>query len=67
MAHQLWLVMCPACGRMETNAVPPGGTDFSPSVECIKCGSACDANVGRFVLHPIRRKKPEPIDLLSVD
>lgn len=67
MAHQLWLVRCPVCQKMETGAVPPGGVDFSPFVNCCKCGAACNAEVGRFVIHPIRVKKQEPIDLLKVD
>lgn len=67
MAHQFWLVRCPVCELLETGAVPPGGVDYSPFVECIKCGAKCDASVGRFVLHPIRVKKEEEVDLLSVD
>lgn len=67
MAHQFWLVRCPVCLKYETGADPPGSVEFSPTVQCVKCGAPCDASEGRFVLHPIRLTRPEPIDLLSVD
>ena len=65
--RQFWMVYCKKCNKAVTGAVPPGGIDFIPVVQCVTCNASLDANVGRFVLHPIRLRKQEPVDLLRID
>lgn len=63
---KLWLVWCSSCGRSSTAATPPNHVDFVKEVQCVLCNRVLDAKKGRFVIRPIRVRKPEPIDLLEV-
>ena len=65
--RQFWMISCPKCNKATTGAEPPKSADFVAVVPCNLCNEPLDAANGHFVLHPVRIKKPEPIDLLAVE